>query len=90
MLYVSLVLVVLTTICVNQIDVQAQGLPSSTAAETVKSATAYTVNGVINLFKAASTQRTIQRVVLTSSIVAAGYPTGKGFKLDAGKATVNR
>ncbi|CDM27381.1 hypothetical protein DTO013E5_8495 [Penicillium roqueforti] len=61
----------------------AQGLPSSTAAETVKSATAYTVNGVINLFKAASTQRTIQRVVLTSSIVAAGYPTGKGFKLDA-------
>lgn len=56
----------------------------------MKSATAYTVNGVINLFKAASTQRTIQRVVLTSSIVAAGYPTGKGFKLDAGKATVNR
>ncbi|CAI7650799.1 unnamed protein product [Penicillium glandicola] len=60
----------------------AQGLPSSTAAESVESATAYTVNGVVNLLKAASTERTIKRVVLTSSIVAAGYPTGKGFKLD--------
>ncbi|KAJ6179786.1 hypothetical protein N7519_010247 [Penicillium mononematosum] len=60
----------------------AQGLPSSTAAETVESATAYTVNGVVNLLKAASTEPTIKRVVLTSSIVAAGYPTGKGFKLD--------
>ncbi|CAP99574.1 hypothetical protein E8E15_006409 [Penicillium rubens] len=60
----------------------AQGLPSSTAAETVESATAYTVNGVVNLLKAASTKPTIKRVVLTSSIVAAGYPAGKGFKLD--------
>ncbi|KAJ5952970.1 uncharacterized protein N7479_011383 [Penicillium vulpinum] len=60
----------------------AQGLPSSNATETVESATAYTVNGVVNLLKAASTERTIKRVVLTSSIVAAGYPTGKGFKLD--------
>ncbi|CAG8890481.1 unnamed protein product [Penicillium egyptiacum] len=67
----------------------AQGLPSSNAAETVESATAYTVNGVVNLLGSASTEPTIKRVVLTSSIVAAGYPTGKGFKLDVGKVTPN-
>ncbi|KAJ5143328.1 uncharacterized protein N7515_002115 [Penicillium bovifimosum] len=60
----------------------AQGLPSSTASETVESATAYTVKGVVNLLTAASEEHMIKRVVLTSSIVAAGYPSAKGFKLD--------
>ena len=55
----------------------------------MESATAYTVNGVVNLLIAAATEDKIKRVVLTSSIVAAGYPTGSGFKLDVGKTSLN-
>lgn len=52
----------------------------------MESATAYTVSGVVNLLSAAATETAIKRVVLTSSIVAAGYPTGKGFRLDVGES----
>lgn len=60
-------------------------MPSNSVVEDVDSAVAYTVNGNVNLLKAAATQISIKRVVFTSSIVAAGYPKGPGFKLDVGK-----
>ncbi|KAJ6155239.1 hypothetical protein N7470_005805 [Penicillium chermesinum] len=43
----------------------------------------YTVDGTLNILKAASTQTSVKRVVLASSIVAAGYPQGdRPFKFD--------
>ncbi|KAJ5388985.1 3-beta hydroxysteroid dehydrogenase/isomerase [Penicillium cataractarum] len=60
----------------------AQALPSSPLVEDVDEAVAYTVNGSVNLLQAASLQTSVKRVVFTSSIVAAGYPKGPGFKLD--------
>ncbi|KAJ5519068.1 3-beta hydroxysteroid dehydrogenase/isomerase [Penicillium expansum] len=60
----------------------AQALPSNAGVEDIDDAIAYTVNGNTNLLQSASTQTSIKRVVFTSSIVAAGYPKGPGFKLD--------
>lgn len=60
----------------------AQALPSGSGVEDIDAAVAYTVNGNVNVLRAAATRDSIKRVVFTSSIVAAGYPTGPGFKLD--------
>ncbi|KUL81845.1 hypothetical protein ZTR_09747 [Talaromyces verruculosus] len=60
----------------------AQALPSSPVTQDVDEAVTYTVNGNVNLLEAAFTQSSVKRVVFTSSIVAAGYPKGPGFKLD--------
>lgn len=64
---------------------KAQALPSGSGVEDIDAAVAYTVNGSVNILRAAATQDSIKRVVFTSSIVAAGYPTGPGFKLDVGQ-----
>jgi nucleoside-diphosphate-sugar epimerase len=46
----------------------------------------YTVAGTLNVLRAASKELSIKRVVLASSIVAAGYPEGQEpFKFDTGK-----
>lgn len=47
----------------------------------------YTVAGTLNVLRAASSEPSIKRVVLASSIVAAGYPEGdKPFRFDTGNS----